>query len=91
MSKENSHAYKLLRQRDALKRTRQVWVGLLIVWGVVVGWVVFGLFNAVTDDVDVRLSWALTWLLPVAILAAGSLVTQARLRTCEAELLKVSG
>ena len=64
MSKENSHAYALERQRDSLKRTRQVWVGLLVVWGVLVGWVIFGFVNSFTDDMNAWLSWALAWLAP---------------------------
>jgi len=91
VSKENSHAYALERQRDSIKRTRQVWVGLLVVWGVVVGWVAFGFLNSFTDDLNAWLSWLLTWLVPVAILAVGSIVTQLRLRSCEASLLHVRG
>ncbi len=90
MSKANSHAYALERQRDSIKRTRQVWVGLLIVWAVVVGWVIFGFVNSFSDDVNAWLSWSLAWLVPVAILAAGSIVTQLRLKACEQKLLHVA-
>ena len=89
MSKENSRAYALERQRDSIKRTRQVWVGLLVIWAVVVGWVIFGFVNSFTDGGNARLSWALTWFLPVAILAVGAIVTQMRLKACEAKLLHV--
>ena len=87
MPKENAHAYELLRQRDSLKRTRQVWVGGLVVWAVVVGWVLFGFLNSFTDDLNAWLSWLLTWLVPVLILGTGSLMTILRLRAVEAGLL----
>ncbi len=91
MSKENSHAYELLRQRDSLKRTRQVWIGGLVIWAVVVGWVIFGLVNALTDDLNVWLSWAVTWLVPVVILGAGTLMTMSRLRAVESGLHHTDG
>lgn len=89
MPKQNARANELLRRRDALRRARQVWIGGLVVWGVVVGWVIFGLVNSITDDVDVRLTWVLVWLLPVLVLAGGTLVTQQRLRRCESDLVEV--
>lgn len=89
MPKKNARANDLLRRRDALRKTRQLWVAGLVIWGVVVGWVVFGFVNSVTDDIDVRLTWVLTWLVPVAILAVGTLVTHARVRTCDADLVEV--
>ena len=89
MSKDNAHAYDLLRQRDSLKRTRQVWIGCLVIWGAVVGWVLFGAFNMVTDEVDAKLSWLLMWLIPVLILGAGCLATQLRLKSVETQLLNV--
>lgn len=88
MSKENAHAYELLRQRDSLLRTRQVWAAGLVIWAVVLGWVIWGLINALTEDADLRLAWVAVWLLPVLILAAGLLVTRSRLRECQARLLE---
>lgn len=72
MSKENAHAYELLRRRDALLRSRQVWAAGLVIWAVVLGWVVWGLINALTDDADLRLVWLVVWLLPVLVLAGGA-------------------
>ena len=89
MSKENAHAYELLRRRDALLRSRQVWAAGLVIWAVVLGWVVWGLINALTDDADLRLVWLVVWLLPVLVLARGLLVTRSRLRACQAQLLEV--
>ena len=88
-ARANAHAYELLRRRDALKRTRQVWLAGLVVWGVVVGWLAFGFVNSVTDDMDVRLTWVLTWLVPVLVLGVGSLLTHRRLAACEAQLVQV--
>lgn len=89
MPKQNARANELLRQRDSLKRTRQVWMAGLVIWGVVVGWVAFGVVNAITGDLDVRLTWASVWLVPVLILGGGTLLTQRRLRLCEAALVEV--
>lgn len=77
---KEGHEQALLRQRDALLKRRQLWVAGLIIWGVVVGWVLFGVVNSFTDNLDVRVSWLLTWLLPVAVFAVGTLVTMAGLR-----------
>ena len=89
MPKQYARVNELLRRRDALKRARQVWLGALVVWAVVVGWVLFGFVNSLTDDMDVRITWVLTWLVPVVILAAGALVTEVRLRRCSADLVAV--
>ena len=89
MSKENARAYALLRQRDALKRTRQVWLAGLVIWAVVLGWVVWGLVNSFTDNLDVRLSWAVLWLLPVLVLGGGTWLTHRRLKACDTDLRSV--
>ncbi len=89
MPKQNARVNELLRRRDTLKRARQVWIGGLVVWGVVVGWVLFGFVNSLTNDMDVRITWVLVWLVPVLILAAGTLVTHLRLRRCSADLVAV--
>lgn len=83
---KESREFALLRRRDSLRKRRQLWVAGVVVWGVVVGWVLFGVVNSFTDDVDVRLSWLLTWLVPVAVFVVGTLVTAAQLRSNQAEL-----
>jgi hypothetical protein len=83
---KESRELALLRKRDGLRRTRQLWVAGVVIWGVVVGWVLFGIVNSISGDVDVRLTWLLTWLVPVLIFGAGTLVTQAALRRCEHDL-----
>jgi hypothetical protein len=87
--KRNARANDLLRRRDSLQKARQLWIAGLVIWGVVVGWVAFGFVNSVTDDVDVRLTWVLVWLLPVLVLAAGTLLTVRRLRACADALVEV--
>jgi hypothetical protein len=87
--KQNARANELLRRRESLKRARQVWIGGLVVWGVVVGWVIFGFVNSVTDDMDVRLTWVLVWLLPVLVLAGGTLLTHLRVRSCNTDLVEL--
>lgn len=89
MPKQNARANDLLRRRDSLQKARQLWIAGLVVWGVVVGWVIFGFVNSVTDDSDVRLTWGLAWLLPVVLLAGGSLVTHLRVRACDADLVEI--
>lgn len=79
----------LLRRRDALLKRRQLWVAGLVIWGVVVGWVLFGVVNSFADEQDnIWLSWGLTWLAPVIILAAGSLIATLRVRSCNEEIIK---
>lgn len=89
MPKQKARANELLRRRDALRKARQLWIAGLVIWGVVVGWVIFGFINSVTDDTDVRLTWVLAWLLPVLILAGGALATHLRVRSCDADLVDV--
>lgn len=83
---KESRELALLRRRDALKKRRQLWVAGLVIWGVVVGWVLFGVVNSFTDDVDVRLTWLLTWLLPLAVFGVGTLVVIGQLRANQRDL-----
>ena len=83
---KESRELALLRRRDALKKRRQLWVAGLVIWGVVVGWVLFGVVNSFTDDVDVRLTWLLTWLLPVAVFGVGTLLVIGQLRVNQRDL-----
>jgi hypothetical protein len=87
--KKNARANELLRRRDSLRKARQLWIAGLVIWGVVVGWVVFGFVNSLTDDMDVRLTWVVVWLLPVLVLAGGTLVTHLRVRACDSDLVEV--
>ncbi len=89
MPKQNARANDLLRRRESLRKARQLWIAGLVIWGVVVGWVIFGFINSLTDDLDVRLTWVLVWLLPVLVLAGGTLLTQLRVRSCDADLVEV--
>jgi hypothetical protein len=87
--KQNARANALIRRRDRLRRARQLWLAGLVIWGVVVGWVAFGLVNSLTADDAVWRDWLLVWLLPVAALAIGALVVQLRLRAVGAALVEV--
>ena len=84
---KNARINDLLRRRDTLRKGRQLWLAGLVIWGVVVGWVLFGLVNSITDDLDVLLTWALVWLLPVLVLAGGVLLTHLRVRDCDRQLV----
>jgi polyferredoxin len=84
----DANAYKLQRRRESLKRQRQLWVAGLILWAVVFGWVVWGFINSLDDNSNVRFAWLMAWVLPVVILATGSLITQRRLVACHEELVR---
>ena len=84
---KNARINDLLRRRDTLRKGRQLWLAGLVIWGVVVGWVLFGLVNSITDDIDVRLTWVVVWLLPVLVLAGGVLLTHLRVRDCDRQLV----
>ena len=86
-SHHNAAIEALLRQRDRLLKRRQLWVAGLVIWGVVVGWVLFGVVNSFSDATDVRLTWIITWLLPVALLLIGSAATWLQLRKVQQELI----
>ena len=88
MAKQEARTQALLRERDARKRSMQVWIGLAVVWGVVLGWVVWGLIGRLSDD-NSTAAW-LTYLIPLAILVIGSLVAVARVRATSRELLEVA-
>jgi hypothetical protein len=85
---KESRELALLRRRDTLRKRRQLWIAGIIVWGVVVGWVLFGIVNSISGDLDVRLTWLLTWLVPVVVFGLGTLITQTALRSCERDLLR---
>lgn len=86
MVSESARTLELLRQRDRQKRTSQVWIGLLVVWAVVVGWVVFFTVRSVTSDSGPLAAW-LAYLAPLVILAAVTLLHSRKLREIDAELL----
>lgn len=90
MVKQEARTQALLRQRDVSKRSRQVWAGMTIVWGVVLGWVVWGFVNAVTGEADARVLWLLVYLLPLVVLGVGTWVSSRRIRTLDAQLLHVA-
>lgn len=83
----DSTAYKLERRRDSLKRARQLWIAGLVIWGVLVGWVVWLFINSLDQDDNIRFAWVAVWLLPVLALAVGTWVTQRRLKACQASLV----
>ena len=89
MPRQNARANDLIRRRDRLRRTRQLWIAGLVIWAVVVGWVAFGFLNSLTADDAVWRDWLLVWLLPVAVLATGTLVTHLRLRGVGTALVEV--
>jgi hypothetical protein len=62
-----------------------VWLGLAVVWGVVFGWIIWGLVRL--DSAG--LAWAI-YLVPLAVLAGMALATYARIRRIDHELLRVA-
>ncbi len=90
MVKDDARTYDLLRQRDAHKRSRQVWAAITVIWAVVVGWVLAGFINTVTDFADSWVVWLLVYLVPVLVLAIGTLVQTIRIRSIDAEILAIA-
>ena len=88
MVTEDARSLRLLRDRDAAKRTVQLWLALTAVWAIVVGWVAWGLINAVTDDA-IALAW-LVYVLPLIVLAVITTVSYARLRRINEALLSAA-
>ena len=86
MVSESARTLELLRQRDRQKRSMQVWIGLLVVWGVVVGWLAFLAVRALTDNAGPMAAW-LAYLVPLAALAITAFLHSKRLRDIDAELL----
>ena len=76
---------RTLRERDRRKRTMQVWVALLVIWAVVVGWIVWGLVNALDGD-QVSVGAWLAYLVPTVALAVGSFVAWSAWRRTDADL-----
>ncbi|MDO8307873.1 MAG: hypothetical protein Q7V58_05900 [Actinomycetota bacterium] len=85
MTGEFTRTQALLRQRARAKRAMPVWLGLAIVWGVVFGWIIWGLVRL--DSAG--LAWAI-YLVPLAVLAGMALATYARIRRIDRELLRVA-
>ena len=86
MVSESARTLDLLRQRDRQKRTMQVWVGLLVVWGVLVGWLAFLIVDSMTGGTKSAAAW-LTYLIPLAAIAMVLFLHGQRLRTIDADLL----
>ena len=86
MVSESARTLELLRQRDRQKRTRQVWIGLLVVWGVAVGWVVFFIVRSATSTSGPLAAW-LAYLVPLLVLLVIVLLHAKRLRDIDAELV----
>jgi len=89
MAKSEARTQALLRQRSAHRRAMQLWIALTVIWGVVVGWVAFGFVNSVTDDADVPVAW-LVYVVPLVILAVGSLVAVLRVRRTDRDLVALT-
>jgi len=86
MVSESARTLELLRERDRQKRTLQVWIGLVVVWGVVVGWVAYFAVRSFSTSMGSLLAW-LTYFVPLAVFAIIAFLHWHRLRTIDAELL----
>ncbi|MCX6434401.1 MAG: hypothetical protein NTX29_17095 [Actinobacteria bacterium] len=90
MVKDDARTYDLLRQRDVQKRSRQVWAGITVIWAVVLGWVLWGFINALTDVADSWVVWLVVYLLPVLALAIVTLLRTTRIRSIDAQILAIA-
>lgn len=89
MVKSQARTQELLRQQTRQRRRLQVWIALTVIWGVVLGWVVFGLVNSVTADSDLPLAWGF-YAVPLVVLGVGSLLAHRRLRRIGDGLLVIA-
>ncbi len=87
MVSESARTLELLRQRDQQKRKTQLWVGLVIVWGALVGWFAYLAVRAMTSDAGPLAAWA-AYLVPLAILGGFAILHVTRRRGVEAQLLE---
>ena len=76
---------ELLRERDAARRARQLWLAGLVIWGAVVGWAAWGLVGMLADDSDL-VAW-LAYVIPLVVLAVGSATAWARVSRIDRELV----
>ena len=88
--KENARTYDLLRQRDALRRSRQLWGAITVVWAVIVGWLAWGLTNAITDVADAWVTWLVVYLVPAVALAIVTLWKSRRIRETDAAIVRIA-
>jgi uncharacterized membrane protein YhdT len=89
MVKSGARTQQLLRERATRQRALQVWLGLAIIWAVLLGWVVFAFVGTVTDGSDGRIAW-LAYLVPLIVLAIGTLVTYLGVRRTGAALVALA-
>ena len=82
----SAHTQALLRSRDRARRSAQVWTALAVIWGVVLGWCVWGLINAFDGDQISTLAWV-AYLVPLAALIVGALIAWSRWRATGRALL----
>ena len=90
MVKDDARTYDLLRQRADAIKSRQLRAAITIIWAVVVGWVLWGFINSVTDDAESWVVWLLAYLLPVLVLAVLTLQRTLRIRSIDAEILAIA-
>ena len=88
MAKQEARTQALLRERDARKRSMQVWIGLTVIWGVILGWVAWGLIGMLFDDSD-TVAW-IVYLVPLAVLLVGSLMAVVRVRATTRDLVALA-
>jgi hypothetical protein len=74
-----------LRRRARAKRTLQLWLALLVIWAVVVGWIAWGIVNSIDGDQVSVWAW-LTYLGPTVVLGIGSVVAWSRWRQTDRDL-----
>lgn len=89
MVKHEARTQELLRERSQRKRSMQTWLALTVIWAVVLGWVAWGLVNSIDGDTISLFAW-LVYLVPLAALVVGTLVSWARYRDTDRRLLALA-
>ena len=74
-----------LRERDRAKRAMQLWLALLVIWAVVVGWIVWGIINSIDGDRVSVWSW-LAYVVPTLALGVGAVAWWSRWRRTDRDL-----
>ena len=74
-----------LRERDRAKRAMQLWVALLVIWAVVVGWIVWGIVNSIDGDQVSVWAW-LAYGVPTLVLGVAAFAAWSRWRRTDRDL-----
>jgi hypothetical protein len=88
MVKENARTSELMRRRARQRRSTQLWLGVTVAWAGLIGWVLWGVVNTLTDSS--MPVWVLVYLLPVLVLGGITVAKFAGMRGTDREIVDVA-